>query len=492
MMSRILCAIALVLVTALAPAWAQPAGAPTGVAPDPSTLTKEQIAALETPAAVSRLAATYKKQGDYEHLKWALERLAVLMPNSGDTRLALATTYALLDEKTNAYNLLLAMQKQGFGFDLSKDENFEKISHTRLWPYILQGLESNRKPFGEGKVEYTLPGGDHLYDSLAYDPERGRLLVGSVRDGTIRIVGKGGSLEDFIAPEAENGLWSVYAMAADAEADALYVASTASVYYKGFDEKHFGQAGVFKFQLSSGKLLAKYLLPSGRQPNTLSSIAAGHGMVFAADGLRNVIYRLDGDSLKPTVANPRLNSIRGLAISPDGKRLYFADYMMGLFGVDLAGGAGFDIAYDPKQLTLGGIDGVYAYENTLVVIQNGMTPRRVMRLRLAPDGRAIIGAMALDAGKPEFTLPTYGAIGGDRLYFIANSQRGAYDAYGNPKSDSKIAPVKVYASDLRFEWDESMTGPMAVPAKPPVISESRPGSGVFSNVEGGSQSVTGD
>lgn len=489
MMSRILCAIALALAASLQSAGAQPSAAPKAAMPDPSTLTQAQIAALETPGALSRIAGVYKQRGDYEHLEWALERLVELVPNSGDMRLALATTYALRDEKTKAYNLLLEMQKQGFGFDLAKDPNFEKISTTRIWPYILQGLEANRKPFGEGKVEYTLPAGDHLFDALAFDAGRSQLLVGSVRDGTIQRVGKGGALQDFIAPDAQNGLWGVYAMAADADADALYVASTASMYFKGFRKEDFGKAGVFKFRLSSGQLLAKYLLPDGPQPNTLSSIAVGKGgLVFAADGLRNVIYRLDGDKLKPTVANPRLNSIRGLAVSPDGKRLYFADHMMGLFGVDLAGGTGFDVTYDPKQLTLGGIDGVYAYEGTLVVIQNGMVPRRVMRLRLSGDGRAITGAMALDAGKPEFELPTYGAIGGERLYFVANSQRGAYDSYGSPKNESKIAAVKVYASNLRFQWDESMT----TSARPAVVSESKPGAGKFSNVEGGSQSVTGN
>ena len=491
MMSRILCAIALALAAALQSAQAQPAGAAKGAVPDPSTLTEAQIAKFDTPAALSRLAAIYKESGDYEHLKWTLERLTALLPNSGDFKLALATTYALRDEKTNAYNLLLAMQKQGFGFDLSKDTNFEKISKTRVWPYILQGLESNRKPFGEGKVEYTLPAGDHLFDSLAFDAKRGRLLVGSVRDGTVSIVGKGGALETLIKPDEQNGLWSVYAMAADADADALYVASTASVYFKGFSKDAFGKAGVFKFQLSTGKLLAKYLLPDGRQPNTLSSIAAKGGLVFAADGLRNVIYRLDGESLKPTIANPKLNSIRGLAISGDGRRLYFADHLMGVFGVDLAGGAGFDLAFDAKQLTLGGIDGLYAYDGTLVAIQNGMSPRRIMRLRLSADGRSVVDAMALDVAKPEFTLPTYGAVGNDRLYFVANSQRGAYDTYGSPKADAKLEPVKIYASNLRFQWNESMTKSM-LPSKQAVISESKPGTGAFSNVEGGSQSVTGD
>jgi hypothetical protein len=486
---RILCAFAFGLVASFATAQQVPSRNASG--PDPSTLTEAQIRGAETPGPLSRLAALYKEKGDYQRLSWALKRLTEMLPNSGDMKLALATTYALRDEKSKAYDLLLSMQKQGYGLDLAKDPNFEKISKTKIWPYILQGLSANLKPFGEGKVAFALPDGDHLYESLAFDPRRGQFLVGSVRDGTIQLVSKNGTLTDFIKPDAENGLWSVYALAIDADDDALYAASTASVYFKGFRKENFGNAGVFKFRLSSGKLLEKYPVTSAdTQPNTLSSIAVGKGgLVFAADGLRNIIYRLDGAKLKPMVANPRLTSIRGLTVSGDGKTLYFADYTQGVFGIDLAGGRGFDLRYDPAKLVLGGIDGLYWYDGTLVAIDNGMSPRRVMRLRLSPDGRSIVSTMPLEAAREEMTLPTYGAIQGDALYFVANSQKNAYDAYGSPKADAKMEPVKVFRSDLRFAWDDGASGNSG---KPAVISHSTAGAGKFSNVEGGSQSVTGN
>jgi sugar lactone lactonase YvrE len=486
---RILCVFAFGLVASFASGQQVPSRSASG--PDPSTLTEAQIRGAETPGPLSRLAALYKEKGDYQRLSWALKRLTEMLPNDGQIELALATTYALLDKKSETYDLLLSMQKRGYGFDLSKDPNFDKVSKTKIWPYILQGLSANLKPFGEGKVAFALPAGDHLYESLAFDPKRGQLLVGSVRDGTIQLVSKNGALTDFIKPDADNGLWSVYALALDANDDALYVASTASVYFKDFRKEDFGKAGVFKFRLSSGKLLAKYpVISSDTRPNTLSSIAVGKGgLVFAADGLRNVIYRLDGTALKPMVANPRLTSIRGLTVSGDGKTLYFADYTQGVFGIDLAGGRGFDLRYDPAKLVLGGIDGLYWYDGTLVAIDNGMSPRRVMRLRLSPDGRSIVSTMPLEAAREEMTLPTYGAIQGDALYYVANSQKNAYDSFGTPKADAKLEPVKVFRSNLRFAWDDGASGN---PDKPAIISRSIPGRGKFSNVEGGSQSVTGN
>jgi sugar lactone lactonase YvrE len=461
---------------------------------DPATLSEAQIAQTKLPAALYRLAGIYTPAGDWQRMGWALERLSELQPNVGEVKLSLATAYALQDDKTRAYDLLLAMQKQGYGYDLAGDTNFAKVADTKVWKYIVEGLQSNLKPFGEGRIAFSLPAGDTLIDSLAFDPKRKQFLAGSVREGKIYRVGKDGTLADFISPSADNGLWSVYAMAVDADDDALYVASTSSVYFKGFRQEDYGKAGVFKFRLSSGKLLGKYLLKPDRQPRTLSSITAGKGRVFAADGVRNIVYKLDGGALKPMVQNPHLTSVRGLALSGDGNTLYFADYAMGILGVDLAGGKGFDLTYDPAKLVLGGIDGLYWYDGTLVAIENGMSPRRVMRLTLGGDGRSVVRAMPLDAANPAFKLPTYGAIDGDGLYFIANSQKNKYDKFGSPKDDAKLEPVNVFRSDLRFAWNEGGIdmGAAAAPAKPAVVSESKPGGGAFSNVAGGSQSVTGD
>lgn len=481
---RILCAFAVLLAGS---AFAQPA--PSAV--DPSEFSQQQIAHVETPQALLRLGAMYKQSADYQRLSWVLERLIALQPNVGDIRLSLATSYAMLGEKSKAYETLLTLQRAGYGYDLSNNPNFSKVADTKVWSYIVDSLKKSLAPFGDGKVAFDLPAGDYLFDSIGWDPKRGQFLIGSVRDGSIRRVDKDGKMTDFIKADSDNGLWSVYALAVDASNDVLYVASTSSVYFKNFNQADFGKAGVFKFSLSDGRLLDKYLLPGGREPRTLSSIAVGPGNeVFAADGLRNIIYRLDGGTLKPFLENPKLTSIRGMAISGDGRFLYFADYTLGVFGVDLAVGRAFDLGYDPDRLALGGVDGLAWYDNHLVTVQSGMTPRRVMRLSLSADGRKIIGAMPLDAGHPQFELPTNGVVDGDGFYFIANSQKNEYDSYGNPKDVSKLKPVEIFRSDLRFGWDNAKHESLSRAAT--VVSESHPGSGRFSNVEGGSTSVSGN
>ncbi|MEO7917271.1 MAG: hypothetical protein ABIR16_06470 [Dokdonella sp.] len=427
-----------------------------------STLTQEQIHSVEDMATLYKLAATYQENADMQRMSWTLEQLSLVLPMSGEIRLALAAAYSNLDEKSKAYDTLLRMQSQGFGYNLTKDERFKKIADTEVWEYVVANLRANLKPFGEGRNAFVLPKGEYLFESMAWDAQRQRFVLGSAREGTIYLGDRQGKLEAFITPNAENGLWSTYALAVDADRDLLYVASNGSTYLKELKAEDVGKAGIFKFQLSTGKFLDKFVLPAAEQGgNTLSSIAvSSKGQVFAADGLRNIIYRLDGKTLKVLMPpNPITTSVRGIAVSGDGNTLFFADYARGVFGIDLKSSKPFDIEYDRSQLVLPGIDGLYWYDNTLVAIEPGMSPKRIIRLHLSKDGRKIERVMPLDAGANAYPYPSSGAVVGDALYFFADSHRDFYDSYGVPKNEFAASPQHVFRSNLRFAWKETMDRP---------------------------------
>ena len=231
---------------------------------DATTFTEGEVNEITSIPVLRRMLAGYEKLDDKKRLGWTLARLSELNPDSADLRMALAITYAMQGDKSKTYDLLLKMKEQGYGVDLSDDPRFEKVHGTEAWNYVVENLKSNLKPFGEGKVAFTLPKGDTLFESIAWDPKRGKLLVGSVREGKIYLADKAGKLEEFISPADGSGLWSVYAMATDPARDLLYVTSASSLYFKGFRQEDFNKVGLFKFQLSSGKLLHKYLLPTNR------------------------------------------------------------------------------------------------------------------------------------------------------------------------------------------------------------------------------------
>lgn len=441
-------------------ALAQPATAPAaarGAALD----TAQRIALLDTAEAAAQAAIMFRNQRDLpnETLAWA--RAVELRPHLGRYKLELAAAYAQQDKKREAYNALLELQAQGYAYQLKDDPRFAKVATTEVWTYTLKGFDANREPFGEGRVSRTLPRRHELLESIAWDPSRKQLLVGSARDGKVYKVARDGKLSPLVSADDENGMWSVFDLVVDAERGVLWVASTAVPHYRGYDaERHLGRAGVFKFDLATGRFLKKFLSPSiAGQSFFLSTLALGKdGEVYAADGVNNAVYQVRDDQFRRLFHAPVLGSIRGMAVSGDGKKLYLGDHERGIIGFELDSGKPFDVSV-PKTLALGGIDGMAWWQGHLIVVQNGMNPARVMRLKLQADGKGIAAVQPLVANQPELTLPTLGTLAGEEFHFIANSQKGNYDRFGLVKDKSKLEATRIYTVRVDYK-------PPAAPALP--------------------------
>lgn len=415
-------------------------------------LTEQQIKSTTNREALTKLAQLYNGR-DLQRFIWSMERLVELYPNSGALRLQLAQVYAGQGDKSRTYDTLLKMQNLGFAYPVGNDPAFSKVHGTKVWDYVVANLDANAKPFGEGKVVMQLPKGDTLLESLAWDAKRKQLLVGSAREGAVYRVGADGKLTDFIKPNAGEGLYSVLDMKVDAANDVVWIASYGAAVYKNYSADMVDKSYLLKYSLSSGKQLGKYSI-GDKSGHLFAYVALSNdGRVFVADPARREIFKLDGDKLQPVAANPSLTGISGLAVSGDGRNLYFADPALGLFGVDLSTGKPFGVNHSPETLVVGGVSSLFWYDGCLVMVQDNMMPQRVMRLKLDKDGRNVTAAMPLEAAKPDFDLLGNGAVAGDDFYFVANSQRDLYDSHGVLSDEKALQPLKVYKTSLRFAWD---------------------------------------
>jgi hypothetical protein len=307
--------------------------------------------------------------------------------------------------------------------------------------------------------------GDYLFDALAWDGKHKRLLVGSARDGHIRAVGARGKVTDFIVPNPGNGLWGVDSLAVDAARGKLFVGSSSSAIFAGFSADNAGQSGVFEFDLANGKLLHKYGFAQDDGAHRLTAlVVSSDGKVYAADAVRKQIFKLEDGQLRDILNNPKLTRFSALAIAGDGRTLYLADYAHGIFGMDLATGQAFAVGYDAGRLVLGGIVSMHWYDGTLVVVEDGMVPKRIMRLQLTKDGRSITSAMPLDVAHPEFTALGASVMADDKLLTIVDRQDALYDRRGVLIAADKLAPTRIFRSNARFAWGHSGVsgGPMPI------------------------------
>ena len=137
-------------------------------------------------------------------------------------------------------------------------------------------------------------------------------------------------------------------------------------------------------------------------------------------------------SPEPPFVNPQ-----GIILTPDEKKLLMADYLKGLFLIDLQTKQVQEIAA-PGNTTLLGIDGIYRAGPDVIAVQNGIRPNRVVRMKLSDDYSKVEKLEVLEANNPVFDEPTLGVVVGDRFYFIANSQWGAIDAKGQLAPAEKL------------------------------------------------------
>src|SRR4030095_1064720 len=95
-----------------------------------------------------------------------------------------------------------------------------------------------------------------------------------------------------------------------------------------YKKEENGISGLFKFDLRTGKLLKKYLLPNRPKPHLLGDLVINsRGDVFATDSVTPALYVVAraGDEIVPLLECEPFASPQGLAFTPDEKRLFVAD-----------------------------------------------------------------------------------------------------------------------------------------------------------------------
>ena len=398
------------------------------------------------PALLTKANAAYTAK-DYLTFRKTLESLRRLRPNNSDYMYQLVIAHALLNEKTQAYDLMLKMQQQGLAYDFMDTDNSMNIRGTEVFDYVNDLMKLAGDAMGESELVFVLPESVVMPEAIAWDESRQKFLVGTIAEGQIFAVGKDGQVNELLRANNENGLWAIFDILVDQPRNRLWVTSASMPGFSRFDAIDKGRSALFEFDLETLELIHRYPVPVDGQSHILGSmVQTPNGDIFIADRVLPLIYSkpVGEERLKPALALRDLVSLRGIAMQSDGRIMYVADREMGIMVVDLVGKQA-RLLEVPATLNLGGIDGLYLKDNRLFVIQNGIKPQRVMRLQLDASGTKVEAVRPLAVAQPEFDLPSFGAIEGEDLYFYANSQW--LDKKGSQK------PVTVLRTELNASDD---------------------------------------
>lgn len=384
------------------------------------------------------LAAKAYQAKDYAAFLENMKQAARLRPNHPRLIYHLSAAYALNGMRDESLQWLKRAARMGLVFSAERDEDFASLKDAREFAEVVALFQKNRSPVGDAAEAFTVREKGLVPESVAYDPSTKAFYVSSVYRRKILRVGPKGEVEEFAS--AREGLWSVMGMKVDAARRLLWVCTAAQPQMADFDASERGRSGLFKFDLRTGKLAGRYILPDDSKQHWLGDLALdSRGDVYTTDSVSPALYRLraGADRFETLLEGEPFASPQGLDFSSDGKRLFVADYAKGVFVFDLKTKRLEPLAPAPDSTMLG-IDGLYFHRGALVAVQNGVNPNRVVRLFLSKDLGRVERFETLAANLPAFDEPTLGVLVKGDFYFIANSQWGTVDEQGRLAPEEKL------------------------------------------------------
>jgi hypothetical protein len=414
-------------------------------------------------AQASAAAAKACAASQYDDCRTHLMRLHELLDGRADIVFRLAKVEAASGHNQAALDWLTIFSKSGLTFaNLAADPDFAAVRDHQAFRAALARLDAARQPVTSSKPFLNLPEPDLVAEDIAYDAATRRFFVSSVRHGKIvAIDGKGhaakspaaqghaaqGHAADFV-PEGQRDIWAILALRADARRRTLWATTAAIPEALAFTAAADGRSALLEYDLDSGKLLHRYDV---REPgkHALGDMTIGPaGDVYLSDG-SGAIYRLDQArrGLELLVPPGTFRSPQTPALTPDGSRLFVPDYSRGIGILDLKTKS-VKLLEHPPELSLAGIDGLYLAGASLIAIQNGTAPPRVIRISLDAGLTRALSWQTVEANWPGLGQPAHGVLvrSSSRrdFYFIANS---GWDQLGD---DGKLKPgAQFSAAEIR-------------------------------------------
>ena len=368
------------------------------------------------------------QENNYAKLRATLVELKPLMPGNPRVTYNLAASEAKLGNPEAALAGLRNLAGMGLVYDLAADKDFSSLIGNSEFAAVLKRIEENKKPVTHSTPAFVLAERDLIPEDIAHDPKTGRFFISSVRRAKI-VTGDG--------KEFAKAPWSVLALRIDAERRILWASTGWVPHCEGCDKADKDRTALLAFDADSGAL--KQRIDSPVKGLLGDMTISRHGEIYISEGIYGAVFRLPigGKALERLDVPGEFPSPQTPALSEDEKTLYVPDYLRGIAAIDLASGT-VRWLVPADDIALSGIDGLYVYRDSFLVVQNGTPPPRIMRFSLDLHKQEVLEANTAGLGEP-----THGTIAGDSFYAIANTGWGDYDDQGvkNPGSAPVVSSI---------------------------------------------------
>lgn len=371
------------------------------------------------------ITALGKRYEDQPHAHFLAYLLARFNADAGRTEVALDWL-----DKLSKHGWELGINPRDFP-SLQSNEEFRNIK-LRLQ------RQQQRRERGQREVLVNVDG--LIPEGLAYDEQRQRYVIGAFNRAQISTVDLRGKVTRLWASEEP---LVVLGMAV-ADGKVLYAAVNPVASRRAAGDKPF----VLKLDLADGRELGR--LPAAEAGFLNDLCLMPDGRLYASDSEDSRLLRADAGAAALGLWNEpgHVIAANGLACDGEHNAVYVAVYN-GVSRVDAQSGEAA-LLEAPRSAAIGGIDGLYLADNYLIGVQNGFGAGRVLRARLAGDGRSVTRVEALESAIVDLNEPTTGALTPNGFVYIANSQIWKWDADKESlRPGQSAAPIMLRRVPLR-------------------------------------------
>ncbi|MES3034411.1 MAG: hypothetical protein V4813_10505 [Gemmatimonadota bacterium] len=311
---------------------------------------------------------------------------------------------------------------------------------------ITAALAANAAPIVRSRVRLTLPDSSSWPEGLAYDARTKRWFVTSVRHGTIVIADATGSRA--LWPERPPRVGAMLAVALDPDGRHLWATTAGIPQLAAFSAADSTIAALLKVRIGDGAIVQRFDLPPVAARHMLGDVVIGpNGDLFISDSQDPTLHRLRrGATALESFTDPLFRSLQGIAPANENT-VYVADYSHGLLRVDLRTRQVTRL-HDAADGASLGVDGLAWYRGSLIGVQNGVAPARIVRFHLDATGTRIARQELLDRNAAVADEPTIGVVVGDEYVYVANSQWEKHDDAGRRRPGTTLAPTILLALPL--------------------------------------------
>jgi hypothetical protein len=394
---------------------------------------------------LNKKARDLAKQQDWKSLREVLLQIGAEMPSATPIyMLRMASVETHLGNKTEALKWMNRYADTRLTYDVTKDDDLKPLAGDKDFQAIAARMAAETQPIARAGLACTLPLADLMPEDLTYDPPSRTFIVSSIQHHTLYRVsmpkagnGDCGLQEIPLEPSARR--WPTSAVSFDPKRNLLWMTTAAFPGFSGFPEQDQGKTSLLAINSATGKVIRRFDL-EGNPTGLFGDMSiSADGTVYVTDGLGGGVYRVSGN-----LETAKLQKVADGLFSPqtpvpagDGKRLFVADYSIGIAVINLASGKIQYLPY-PQDAAVTGLDGLYLTGDSLIGVQNGTNPVRIIRLRLNPTQTAITSLEVIEQASPRMGEPTHAIEVSGMIYVTANVGWGKIDDQGKLKAGEQF------------------------------------------------------